>query len=183
MSKRALGLLEFKSVAKGIEVLDEVLKSSNVELMMANPICPGKYIGIITGEVAAVSNGIKVGENLGGVFLIEAIVISSLHEAVIPAMLGSNFAEINDAIGIVETMSALGAIQVADIAIKASNIQLVEVRVARGLGGKGFTIFTGEISSVKNASAACKQAYRGTGEILCSSVLATPNKRLIQSIL
>lgn len=183
MGNRALGLLEFKSVAKGIEVLDEVLKSSNVELMMANPICPGKYIGIITGEIAAVSNGIKVGEQTGGVFLIEAMVISNLHEAVIPAMLGSNIIDITASIGIIETMSALGSIQVADIAVKASNVQLVEVRVARGLGGKGFTIFTGEISSVKNAVAACNNAYKGTGEILCSSVVATPNKRLMQSIL
>ena len=182
MGNRALGLLEFKSVAKGIEVLNEVLKSSNVELMMANPICPGKYIGIIIGEIAAVANGVKVGEQQGGVFLIEAIVISNLHESVIPAMLGSNIVDLTGSIGIVETMSALGSIQVADIAVKASNVKLIDVRVARGLGGKGFTIFTGEISSVKNAVAACNNAYKGTGEILCSSVIATPNKKLMQSI-
>jgi len=183
MMKKALGLLEFKSVAKGIEVIDEALKSSNVTLMLANPICPGKYIGIITGEVAAVKNAVKVAQQLGGIFLIEAMTISNVHETVIPALLGSNIVDITDSIGIVETMSALGGIQVADVAVKSSNVKLVEVRVARGLGGKGFVIFTGEISSVKMAVSACKTAYQGTGEILCASVVATPNKKLIQSIL
>ncbi|MFR2181222.1 MAG: BMC domain-containing protein [Hominilimicola sp.] len=35
----------------------------------------------------------------------------------------------------VETFTAASAIQAADAAVKASDIELIEVRVARGLGG------------------------------------------------
>lgn len=39
--RRSIGLLEYKSIAKGMEACDEMLKSSNVELVLASPVCPG----------------------------------------------------------------------------------------------------------------------------------------------
>lgn len=180
--KKSIGLLEFKSIAKGIEVTDEVLKSSNVELVAANPICPGKYICIVTGEVGAVSNAVEVGRRLGGVFQIEAFMIPNVHPAVFPALSGTAELDHIDCLGVIETMSALGSIMVADTAIKASNVTLIEVRLARGLGGKGFTLISGDISSVKRAIAACEDKYAATGEILCASVVPTPTQALIQKL-
>jgi microcompartment protein CcmL/EutN len=86
-------------------------------------------------------------------------------------------------IGVIETMSALSSIQAADIAVKASNIRLIEVRIARGLGGKGFVLLTGEISAVKNAIKACENELSSTGELLCASVIASPNDRLIPHLM
>lgn len=180
--KTAIGLLEFKSIAKGIAVMDDVLKSSHVTLVTATPICPGKYIGLITGEIAAVQNAVKVGERLGGIFLVEAIALSNLHRDVIPALSGSTGVALNGAIGVVETMSALGAIEVADTACKAAAVSLLEVRIARGLGGKGFLVFTGELASVKAAIAAGESAYNGTGEILCATAVASPEKALLSAL-
>ena len=42
--KKAIGLVEFKSIAKGIETTDERLKSANVELITSTALCPRKYI-------------------------------------------------------------------------------------------------------------------------------------------
>lgn len=177
--KKSIGLLEFKSVAKGMEVADDVLKAANIELVMCTPICPGKYVVIITGDVGAVNSAINVGIQKGGIFMVEGIVLPNIHPEVLPALMGlGSFEGIKD-IGVIETMSALASIQAADIAVKAANITLIEVRIARGLGGKGFVIFTGEISSVKNAIKACENEMSESGELLCSSVLASPSKELI----
>ncbi len=180
--KKAIGLLEFKSIAKGIEVTDEVLKSSNVELLLANPVCPGKYISIFSGEVGAVNNAVEVGRRLGGIFHIEAFTIANVHPSVFPAISGTVEIEKVDCLGVVETMSALGSVMVADTAVKASHVNLLDVRLARGLGGKGFTVFSGDISAVKRAVKACEDKYQETGEILCASVVATPSKALIQKL-
>jgi len=180
--KNSIGLLEFKSIAKGIEVTDEVLKSSNVELISANPICPGKYICIIAGDVGAINNAVEVGRKLGGIFQIEAIVMPNIHPDVFSALSGTTQIENLHSIGVIETMSALSSIMVGDTAIKASNISLVEIRIARGLGGKGFTIISGEISSVKRALKACEDKYSATGEILCASVIANPEKDLVKKL-
>ncbi|PKM52048.1 MAG: propanediol utilization protein [Firmicutes bacterium HGW-Firmicutes-7] len=180
--KNSIGLLEFKSIAKGIEVTDEVLKSSNVELIAANPICPGKYISILSGDVGAINNAVEIGKKLGGVFQIEALVISNIHPDIFPALTGTSEVNSINCLGIIETMSCLSSIMVADTAIKASNIRIIEIRIARGLGGKGFTIISGEVSSVKKAIQAVEEKYISTGEILCASTIANPEKELIKRI-
>jgi microcompartment protein CcmL/EutN len=180
--KNSVGLLEFKSIAKGIEVIDEVLKSSNVELISANPICPGKYISIIAGDVGAVKNAVEVGKHLGGVFQIESLVISNIHPDIFPALTGTSDIDHISCLGVIETMSSLASIVVADTAIKASNIKVIEVRIARGLGGKGFTLISGEVSSVRKAVQAVEEKYSATGEILCASVIPNAEKALVKKI-
>ena len=86
------------------------------------------------------------------------------------------------ALGMLETMSALTAVQAADIAAKASNITLMEVRVARGLGGKGYLIFTGEVSAVKSALNSCVTQLADTGEITSSCVIPSPHKGLLEKL-
>ena len=86
------------------------------------------------------------------------------------------------AIGMLETMSALTAVRAADIAAKASNITLMEVRVARGLGGKGYLIFTGEVSAVKSALNSSVAQLADTGDITSSCVIPSPHKGLLEKL-
>lgn len=180
--KNSIGLLEFKSIAKGIEVTDEIMKSSNVELVMSNAICPGKYVSIITGELAQVKNAIELGKTLGGVFKIEAEMIANVHPDILPALSGTSDIDDINSIGVIETMSALNSIITADIARKAANVRIIEVRIARGLGGKGFTIFTGEISAVRRAIAAVNDKFVPFGDVLCSTAISNCNKELVRKL-
>jgi len=180
--KRAIGLFEFKSIAKGIEVTDEILKSSHVTLISANPICPGKYISIVTGEVVAVTNAVETCRSIGGIYLIEAELISNVHQDVLPALTGTTDMELIDSVGIIETMSALNSILVGDIALKAANVRLLEIRLARGLGGKGFTILTGDLSSVERAVHAVKGQFLPMGDILYSTIVPKPHKDLVAKL-
>ena len=49
MSK-AIGLVEYKTIPKGIEAADAMLKASEVQLLFSSPICPGKYVTIVGGD-------------------------------------------------------------------------------------------------------------------------------------
>lgn len=181
--KRTIGLLEFKSIAKGMETTDEILKSANVKLILATALCPGKYITIITGELSAVKTAIAVGERVGDFFLIDAYVMSNAHESVLSALTATSEIGSVSALGVVETMSAVTSVMVGDTAAKASKVDLIEIRIARGLGGKGFVLFSGEISSVKAAVQACLNEYQMTGEILYATTISSPSKELIDSLL
>ena len=48
MSK-AIGMIEFKTTATGVTAADAMVKTSDVEIVEAQTVCPGKYIAIITG--------------------------------------------------------------------------------------------------------------------------------------
>lgn len=180
---KSIGLLELKSIPIGVQSADEMLKAANVELLVATPICPGKYVIIIGGQVGAVKSSMEKGRQVAGTFLICHHTINNVHASVPSALVGTVDVEHITALGMLETMSALTAVRAADIAAKASNITLMEVRVARGLGGKGFLIFTGEVSAVKSAVNSCINQLADTGDITSSCIIPSPHKGLIEKLL
>ncbi len=64
--KHAIGLLEIKNITKGILVADAMLKAANVELILAQPLCPGKYVVMVSGDVGAVQSAVRSGLAAGG---------------------------------------------------------------------------------------------------------------------
>ena len=50
----ALGMIETNSIPVGIEAGDAMLKAADVALVTAQAVCAGKYIVIVSGDVAAV---------------------------------------------------------------------------------------------------------------------------------
>ena len=53
MSK-AIGMVEYKTVASGVVAADAMVKTSEVDIIEAQTVCPGKYIVIISGDLSAV---------------------------------------------------------------------------------------------------------------------------------
>ncbi len=178
----SIGLIECKSIAKGIETADEMIKSSDVKLILATPMCPGKYIILIGGNVSSVKNAIKVGREKSGIFLISDHVIPNVHEDIFPALTATSNIKKISALGIIETMSTISSVVAGDTALKASNIQLIEIRLARGLGGKGFVIITGDVASVKSAVKSCENKLKDTGEIISSVVIPSPTDEVIAKL-
>lgn len=179
---KSIGLLELKSIPAGVQAADEMLKAANVELLVATAVCPGKYIIIITGQVGAVKSSMEAGRLAAGTYLICHHTINNVHDSVAPALVGTADVDRIASLGMLETMSALTAVRAADIAAKASRVSLMEVRVARGLGGKGYIMLTGEVSSVKSALNNCLTQLADTGEITSSCVIASPHKGLLDKL-
>lgn len=178
----ALGLVEFKTIPVAVQATDEMLKAAEVELLLATPICPGKYITIISGEVANVATAVKRGVLVGDLFVVDDHVIPNISEAVMPAISGAAMIPHMESLGVIETIAAVSAVKAGDIVAKASKIQLIEIRLARGLGGKGEVFFTGELGDVEAASKACLERLGQEGGIVSSAVIARPHKALLQAI-
>ncbi len=172
---KAIGLLELKSVPIGILAADDMLKAADVELLMASPVCPGKYIVIISGKVGPVQRAIESGRQAADVFLIESSVINNISPSVIPAISGLAMPDKMKSLGMLESISALTCIVAADTAVKTSDVELVDLRIARGLGGKSFVIFTGEVSSVRSAMDSCLSELQAGGTVTSHSIIAAPH--------
>ena len=83
----ALGMIEVQSIPLGVNAGDAMLKAATVQLVTAQPVCAGKYIVIVTGEVSAVSESVAAGKAEAGQRLIDSMVISHVHEQVPRAIL------------------------------------------------------------------------------------------------
>ena len=180
--KKALGMIEFKTVASGITATDVMLKTADVEVVQANPVCPGKYLATIAGELSSVRAAIDAAEAYNPAMLVDKFVLGNPHESVQPAISGALEVENKAAIGILETFTAASAVVAADTAAKTALVELVEVRLAKGMCGKSYIILTGSVSSVTAAIEKAKAGVGG-GMFLDCSVIAGPDERLWDSIL
>ena len=179
MKEPAIGLLEFKSVARGIRTIDAVVKKAPVRLLGTYPMCPGKYMILFCGEVDDVAESMKEGKKIGGDLLINDIFIPQIHPSVIPALTASVKIEQFGAIGVIETFSIASCVIAADIAAKATPVKLVEMRLANGLGGKGFFIMTGDLADVEASTAAAAEYVRKEGLLAGHEIIQNPHYDVI----
>ena len=176
----ALGMIECQSIPKGIEAADAMLKTASVSLLTAQAVCAGKYIVLISGDVAAVAASVDAGKAVCGAGLIDSLVIASVHPQVLAATVACSDVPKPSALGILESFSLCVSIKIADAAVKAADISLIEIRLGRGLGGKAFVVFTGDVSACEAAVRAAEQTEGAQGMISQSVVIPSPNMDLVR---
>ena len=81
-----IGFLETTSIAKGVESADALLKAAEVRLLFAKPICPGKYIVLFCGDVAAVKSSLEAGVRIAKDTVVDTVVIPRVDPQVIAAI-------------------------------------------------------------------------------------------------
>lgn len=182
MSK-AIGMVEYKTVSAGVVAADAMVKTSDVKIIEAQTVCPGKYIVIITGDLSAVDAAVKNAKVQHGTQLIGSFVLGNPHEAIFPAIYGATEIEEVAALGIIETYDAASIIVAADEAAKTAIVDLIELRLARGMCGKSYLFLTGEVAAVEAAIERARDAAAAEGMYLDSSVIASPDEQIRRAIL
>lgn len=179
----AIGVVESLSIPLGVLAGDQMLKTAQVELVTAQTVCAGKYIVVVAGEVAAVKAAVSAGVEAAAQTLVDSLVIPNVDERVIAAMAGACAVEQAQAVGVVETFSLASAVSVADIAVKAADVELIEIRLGRGMGGKSFVIVTGEVAAVEAAVQAAQKGEEPKGLISSSVVIPSPHMDMVRALL
>ncbi len=151
MIEPALALLEFSSIAVGVQAADAMVKRAPIDVIRAGTVQPGKYLVLIGGQVADVEESLAAGRHVGGPAALDFVFLPQVHPEVVAAIGGGRVPETTDALGIVETSTVAAAIQAADAGIKGAQVKLVEVRLADGLGGKGIVLYSGLVADVEAA--------------------------------
>ena len=85
--------------------------------------------------------------------------------------------------GILETYDATSIIVAADVAAKTAIVDLIELRIARGMCGKSYMLLTGEVAAVEAAIEKARKQIGEDGMYLDSSVIAHPDEKICRSIL
>ena len=179
----SIGLIEVKNISRGIKITDEMLKSAGVSLIQSGAVCPGKFVTIIGGELSSIQAAVERAELIAEDALIDKFVIGNLGEKVFEAMCGTATVTEKKALGIIETFTAASAIEAADAAVKAAVVSLIEVRVARGMGGKCFVTMTGDVADVKAGVEAGSRLAAETGVLINTEVIANPHPELWEAVL
>jgi microcompartment protein CcmL/EutN len=179
----SIGLVEVKNVSKGVIVTDEMLKSAGVTLISSGAVCPGKFVTIVGGELSAIQASVDRAGLIAEDALIDKFVIGNLGDKVFEAMCGTAEVSQKRALGLIETFTAASAIQAADAAVKSGDVELIEVRVARGMAGKCFVSMTGDVADVKAGVEAGARIAAEQGVLINTEVIANPHPELWEAVL
>ncbi len=175
---KAIGVIELKSIPKGVEAADAALKSAGVDMVSAHPACPGKYEIILTGSISNVTASVNHVVSKFEGYVIDHSIMGRIDEQVIAALFGTNTSAAEGSLGLLETFSAASAIKAADIAVKTAKVAIFDLRVSRGIGGKGIVMLTGDIGDVTAAVEAGAEYAKSVASLSSYSVIAAPHKDL-----
>ena len=151
MNQPALALLEFSSIAVGIEAGDAMVKRAPIATIHGGTVQPGHYLVMVTGDVGPVEESVQAGQETGASTLLDTVLLPNVHPGVISGIAGGRELEEDDALGVVETNTVASAIHAADAGLKGAEVTLWQLRLADGLGGKGIAYFAGLVADVEAA--------------------------------
>lgn len=180
--QKSIGMVEYNSIARGIYTSDQMVKVSEVEIVTANTVCPGKYITIVHGEVSAVQTSVDTGVRDAGEYLVDSIVIPNVHPGIFPAIVSASMPEHIQALGIIESYSLSAMVIAADLILKSADLEPVELRLGTGLGGKAFFTFTGDVAAVQNGIQVGKESVGEKGLLINAEVIPSPSRLLMDSL-
>ena len=178
--RNAIGMVELTSIARGIETCDYMVKAAQVDLIRSSTVCPGKYIILIAGDTGDVKAFMAEGIRQGGEYVVNTLLLPNVHPQLSPAISMTTQVPQGGALGVLEFYSVASAITAADVAAKAANVTLIEVRIGYAIGGKGFVTLTGDVGAVREAVAAAASA---TDLLVSTSVIPRPAPQLFQSLM
>jgi microcompartment protein CcmL/EutN len=169
----AVAMIEFASIAIGILTGDAMVKASPLGSIYAGTVHPGKYLVLVSGDTASVDEAFGVGLEVGATSVLDSVFLPDIHPAVTGAIAGGEEAAwiSGGALGIVETDRVATVLQAADAGVKAAFVELSAVRMADGLGGKGYALFSADVADVEAAVEAAESWAERSGHLLEARVI------------
>jgi len=175
MDLTVLGALEFSSIAIGIRALDEMVKIAPIKIIEARTICPGKYLIVFSGDVASVEYSFKKGYETGKDLVVDSLFLPMVHQEVVAAIGNIIPSDSWAAIGIIETLSVVSSIEAADVAAKVGGVNIIEIRLAIGFGGKSYVKLMGSLDAVQAAMTAGTAKAKAKGQLCMETIIPQPH--------
>lgn len=175
-----LGMIEWDSIAQGLLAADALLKEADVEVLVMRPVSPGRFVALFEGEVEAVRAAVLRGQEVGGGAVVDSLFLPAPHPSLGKALGGGGIplSSPRDAVGVLETLSLCSLLLAADGAAKEALIDLIEIRLGMGLGGKAFVTLCGEVSQVEAALVRGTQLAEARGHHLSTALIPRPDESI-----
>lgn len=179
---KSIGALEFRSISKGIEVSNEIVKKSDVEIIYFKTICPGKFLVIVTGNEGEVDEAIDYGESISDGTLVDSFRVHAVSTPIIEAFKNKySSKQVEGALGIMETSKVCAGIKALDKALKASEVKLIRMHLAFCIGGKLVYIVTGALSSIEYGLQEGKSVLTKS-ENANISIIPSPSEEMVRHL-
>ena len=172
----ALGLVEFADIAVGIQATDAMLKKAPIGFVRSGTITAGRFLTLIGGTTASVGEAMREGLAWGGGSVVDHVLLADVHPRLFEGLLGRRLGPGLGSLGIIETNSVAANVRAAELALKGTQVELVEIRLGDGgLAGKGLLVLRGELHDVEAALVIAIAALEETGRTAVTRIVSSPH--------
>ncbi len=148
----AIAAIEYSDIATGLVATDAMLKRSPIAFLKCGSISRGRFLALFGGTTASVEEAYHEGLLLGGDSVLDHVFLADVHPQLYGAILGQRQPVGPGSLAIVETSTVSSNIRAAELALKGTPVDLIEIRLAdAGLSGKGLSIYHGELHDIEAA--------------------------------
>jgi microcompartment protein CcmL/EutN len=154
-----------------------MVKRARVELLHAGTVHSGKYLILVGGGTAEVEESYRAGMQAATAEILDEVLLPDVHSQVVKALDGARTFDGYDSLVVLETSTVAAIVRAADAAVKGARVELAELRLANGLGGRGLAILTGELTDVEAAAEIAGRSLAGRNVTLCHSIVSNVHEQ------
>jgi microcompartment protein CcmL/EutN len=173
----AIALIELGSIAAGMFAADKMVKRSPIELLHAGTVQPGKYLILVAGGTAEVEESYREALQVTGADILDEVFLPQVHPGVIDALEGDRVFKKYESFVVLETSTIAAIIRATDAAAKGAQVEVAELRLGSGLGGRGFAVLTGGRTDVEAAAEIATLSLAGRNGTLCHSIVSNVHEQ------
>lgn len=181
----ALALLDIRDVPLGLRALDALSKEAPVQVLAAGTVQSGAYLIMFAGELEPVERSYFRALEIANGAVADRVLLAHAEERILPAITQQaiRWPSPGDTAGIVQTGTPPTLLRAIDAALKGAQVDLVELRIADGLGGKAIATLWGETHDVEAALSLANQAIaRGVGDRCSTTIIPNADDELVRAI-
>jgi microcompartment protein CcmL/EutN len=181
----ALAMLVLSDIPAGLRALDGLAKEAPIELLATGTIQCGSYMLAFGGQVDPVQRAHARAIELAGGTVIDEVLLAHADERIVPAWRDGSIQGLGegDTLGVISVSSPPTILRAVDRALKGALVELLELRVGDGLGGKALAMLWGETHDVQAGLALANEAIaRGRSEGASTVVIPNADAAVRQSL-
>ena len=161
----ALSMLLLDEVPPGLTVLDALAKEADVEVLQTGTVHGGRYLILFGGEVGPVERSWRRALDTAGTHVVDEVLLPHAEARLAPAIRTGviRWPAPGDTLGVLQAVTPPALVRAVDAALKGALVDLVELRVGDGLGGKAIASLWGETHDVEAAIALARSSFEKAG--------------------
>lgn len=161
----ALAMLLLGEIPPGLTVLDALAKEAEVEVLRTGTIHCGHYLILFGGEVGPVERSWRRALDTAGPSVVDEMLLPHAEARLAPAIGAGamRWPAPGDTLGVLQAATPPALVRAVDAALKGALVELVELRVGDGLGGKAIASLWGETHDVEAAIALARASFEKAG--------------------
>jgi microcompartment protein CcmL/EutN len=177
MKYPAIALIELGSIVAGMFAADRMVKRAPIVLLRSGTVQPGKYLILIGGGTAEVEESYREALQAAPENILDELFLPRVHPQVVDALDGERTFKKYESFVVLETSTIAAIVRATDAAAKGAQVEVAELRLGSGLGGRGFAILTGDRTDVEAAAEVATQSLAGRNVTLCHSIVSNVHEQ------